>query len=236
MRAFIFSLDAFVAFALALVAIYSLIFFSSVPSSYYFLLTQAHYLSRDTLLALSTTSCSSYSSALGCTNPQSSVLENIAFGTSSSPRTVADSALSSMIPSQFGYILENSSDGGQTWTVISNTPSKQKKKVSVSSAVLAYGYSGVYSKPSASPYSYWSCGDGPGATSASGSGSSSGSSSGGGSSGLITCSDSINHDPSSSVRSTGTGGASGGAGSGGSVGGDLVPSANVKVLRLTVYV
>ena len=237
MRAFIFSLDAFVAFALALVAIYSLIFFSSVPSSYYFLLTQAHYLSRDTLLSLSTTPCSYYTTTLGCTNPQSSVLENIAFN--SNPlvsANIANSTLRSMVPSQFGYSLEGSSDGGQSWTTITNTPDKAKKKVSVSSSVLAYGYSGTYNLPNASTYSYWSCGDGPGSSSSSGGTSGGPGGSGSTSTGIITCGTNIRHDPSSGGGSgiPGSGGSGNGTGTG--VGGDLVPSSNVKVLRLTVYV
>ncbi|MGV8084726.1 MAG: hypothetical protein ACP5N9_00555 [Candidatus Bilamarchaeum sp.] len=238
MRAFIFSLDAFVAFALALVAIYSLIFFSSVPSSYYFLLTQAHYLSRDTLLSLSTTPCIYYTTSLGCSNPQSSVIENIAFN--SNPvvsANIADSTLRSMIPSQFGYSLEGSSDGGQTWNTITHTADKSKKKVSVSSSVLTYGYTGIYNLPNSSTYSYWSCGDGPGSSSGSGGLGGSGGSPGSTSTGIITCgTDNIRRDPSSGGGSgiPGSGGSGNGSSTGGS--GDLVPSSNVKVLRLTVYV
>ncbi|MCP4647022.1 MAG: hypothetical protein GY852_04700 [bacterium] len=54
-KAFVFSLDSFVAFVLTVAALYSLLFFSTVPSAYYTSLMQANYLAKDTLLTLATT-------------------------------------------------------------------------------------------------------------------------------------------------------------------------------------
>ncbi len=55
MRAFIFSLDSFIAFTLVLVAIYSLVFFSTVPSVYYSTITQANFLAKDAIYTLQNT-------------------------------------------------------------------------------------------------------------------------------------------------------------------------------------
>jgi hypothetical protein len=170
MRAFIFSLDSFVAFTLALVAIYSLIFFSSVPSAYYYLLTQGHYLSRDVLMSLSTTACSDEYGECGATG---SLLDNIvaqevpAYRTNLIRNTVGD-----MVPKQFGYVIEVSDDRGDTWAVLYNTggssPEEQaddhakfSKKLAVATQVMTFGYSGKVRKLQTSPYRYDSCrGDG----------------------------------------------------------------------------
>ena len=178
MRAFIFSLDAFVAFTLALVAIYSLIFFSSVPSSYYYLLTQGHYLTRDTLLSLSTTTCTD---DYGVCVADGSVLDNIvsqdntAFQKNMIQNTVGD-----MIPDQFGYRMEvstvNSTGSLGSWELLYDTAlepgethANQSKKLSVSSQVITFGYSAKVHKMGHSPYNYLTCGfaagDGGGMTS-----------------------------------------------------------------------
>src|SRR5271157_1146151 len=165
MRAFIFSLDAFVAFTLALMAIYSLIFFSSVPSAYYFLLTQGHYLSRDSLLSLSLTSCSAYGP---CVNSGGSILDNIVAynGQTDNQIDLVENTVGPMIPRQFGYALEISKDGGQSWDLIYDTSSSpddpqqhtgKDRRLSVASEIIAFGYSGTVNKFKTSPYNYLSC-------------------------------------------------------------------------------
>ncbi len=214
MRAFIFSLDAFVAFTLALIAIYSLIFFSSIPSSYYYLLTQGHFLSRDVLMALSTTTCvQSYY----CLNPEASLLDNIASdkwdknqdGSMPGRDSLVQATVGKMIPVQFGYTIESIDSQGASVPVYDTAkgdaglpPAQQhavtSKKLSISAEVMTFGYSSAYAKPSASTYRYLSCNDGnPNAP-------------------MITCGLSDNQDPSSN--------------------GDIVPSANVKVMKLTVFI
>jgi hypothetical protein len=168
MRAFIFSLDAFVAFTLALVAIYSLIFFSSIPSSYYFLLTQAHYLARDILYTISTSDCIS---PLYCSEMEkTSVLDAIVFMQSESLRkSLVDDSIGKSIPNQFGYTLETSEDDGKTWSYIYDTKSAtlrdvddkhatEKKKLSVSSQVPVFVYAGAAEKD-INPYLYTTCMD-----------------------------------------------------------------------------
>jgi hypothetical protein len=248
MRAFIFSLDAFVAFTLALVAIYSLIFFSSVPSAYYYLLTQGHYLSRDTLLSLSMAECTdAYGS---CKSPGASVLDNVVAENtplwSLNQKQLIRSTIGPMIPSQFGYALEISGDGGSSWALAydsgANLNDPQEKhsantshrKLSVATQIITFGYSGKVSKLKNSPYLYLSCrGNGQAEGGNPGSGWAGGANT---SFGIITCGETNVSD-----------------GSGGTItkafgniypsdlidvmgGGDLVPASDVELVKLTVYI
>ena len=131
MRAFVFSLDSFVAFILALVAVYSLIFFSSVPSAYYFLLTQAHYLSKDALLTASTASCNSgFGQCLG------SQMDQILSETSDTVRLdEIDNSFGKMIPNQFGYALETKSGGD--WELLYDTRNASSKALGDNHATMS---------------------------------------------------------------------------------------------------
>lgn len=64
-RAFVFSLDAFVAFSLVLIAIQSMLVLSSMPRGYYPGLLQAELLAKDTLQSLSLARLSASQSVLG---------------------------------------------------------------------------------------------------------------------------------------------------------------------------
>jgi hypothetical protein len=233
MRAFIFSLDAFVAFTLALIVIYSLIFFSSVPSAYYFLLTQGHYLSRDILYSLSSTQCSG---AYSCSVSGTSLLDNIVFpGGSVFSKSLVRETIGEMVPDQFGYVMEVSEDQGQSWLVVYNTSvepldnhAHYVKKLQVSTYVMAFNYPEEINKMDRTPYNYNSCGFGAGWTS--------GTPGSSGSSwtdwGLITCGE------------LSTGGGSPGTPSkiiGNTppenlLGGDLVPSTEVKLVKFTIFI
>jgi len=239
MRAFIFSLDAFVAFTIALVAIYSLIFFSSVPSAYYYLLTQGHYLSRDTLQSLSTATCADAQYGI-CLNPAASVLDNIVAedkrteaSWESNQKTLVNNTVGTMIPKQFGYTLEISGDGGSSWGLVYDSGSEAgdphlakpaKKKLSVSTQILTFGYSGTLTKLMNPPYNYNSChgdaiseGDTKGTDKKDW--------------GIITCGE----NPISGGGSLPLGNTrpSDILGMGG---GDLVPSSDVELVKLTVYI
>lgn len=172
MRAFIFSLDAFIAFTLALVAIYSLIFFSSIPSSYYYLLTQAHFLSKDALYSVSTVECDS--TYLNCGNPPKgknyTVLERVLFHESmggqskSFEETLIKQTIGKSIPEQFGYNFEKSEDNGITWTSVYNSNAEKTsrrpqtmRKLQVASQVVAFDYEKGLEKQSNSVYHYSSC-------------------------------------------------------------------------------
>lgn len=113
-KAFVFSLDSFVAFTLVVAALYTLVFFSTVPSAYYSSLTQANYLAKDTLVSLATTTYD---------------------GEDSSGETYLDLILSRgadparkyagrMIPDQFGYKFETAdyvAGGEPEWTLVYST-------------------------------------------------------------------------------------------------------------------
>ena len=226
MRAFIFSLDAFVAFMVALVAIYSLIFFSSVPSAYYSMLTQAHYLSRDTLLALSTTTCSDDVVSGYCVIPTSSVLDNLASykmaQQASNRKSLAGETVGKMIPNEFGYKLEVSKDDG--WEMVYDTAVENdghattSKKLTVTTQVFTFGYSNNLNKPSQSVFSYSSCHGDPGLGAE------------GGKWGTITCGEwtggsNPEGKPFGNINPSDYMG-----------GGELVPTPQVKVVRLTVFI
>jgi len=228
MRAFIFSLDAFVAFTLALVAIYSLIFFSSVPSSYYYLLTQGHYLTRDVLLSLSTTTCDY--DYYNC-KTDGSMLDNIvAEDNPAFKENLIRGTIGQMIPNQFGYRVEISSDHGTSWDMVydtatgsAETHADQSKKLSVSSQVISFGYSGKVNKLENSPYDYLTCGfAADGGSSSSGDGDVDW--------GIITC------GTTNITSGDGNETAIGNVHPSGILGGDLVPSSDVKVVKLTVYI
>ncbi|MBD3398434.1 hypothetical protein GF412_04385 [Candidatus Micrarchaeota archaeon] len=121
-KAFIFSLDSFVAFVLTVAALYSLLFFSTVPSAYYSSLMQANYLAKDTLLTLATTTigeddadtegiCDAGQTYLSCiisdSDPEgmdeNDVAARIYIGSQGTEGIYDESAL---VPAQFGYKLE----------------------------------------------------------------------------------------------------------------------------------
>ncbi len=154
-KAFIFSLDSFVAFVLTVAALYSLLFFATVPSAYYTSLMQANYLAKDTLLTLATTIV--VDGAPHC--PESSVGETylscILAGSGDAGPEINDDAArnyigseksssfkegvynpSALIPAQFGYKLEymhfNEDELGEIsfdesdWVEIYNTADDRK--------------------------------------------------------------------------------------------------------------
>ena len=151
---FIFSIDSFVAFSLSLVAIYSMLFFSSIPSAYYSSLMQAHYLAKDTLTALSL----SNSSEDGV-----SELGYLLFVVSKPAQSaVIEERIGPLIPNQFGYLVETSEDG-EEWDVVydtkdnpSDSHNKAYNKLRASAGTLIFGYASSPKTPQ-SPYRYITC-------------------------------------------------------------------------------
>ena len=186
----------------------SLIFFSSIPSSYYYLLTQAHYLARDTLHSLSTSDCTGSL----CVDFNGSVMDGIVFGDRDAMNNTIVNSVGVSIPPQFGYVMELSNDSGKSWSVLYDTGhpdsddhqnhTKSSKRLSVSSQVIVFDYSAKITKDSPNPFFYWSCNGG-----------------GGGSAELLTCSNLPKNDY----------GAGGGAL-------DLVPSTGIRLVRLTIFI
>jgi hypothetical protein len=70
-----------------------------------------------------------------------------------------------MVPNQFGYILQVSEDGGQTWYTAYDTSSQPidnhadyAKKLQVSTYVMAFAYPDTINKMNETPYNYNTCG------------------------------------------------------------------------------
>jgi len=164
MRGFVFSLDAFVAFTLALVAVYSLIFFSSIPSSYYYLITQGHYLARDALWSASTTMCED--GPYLCGDISGSVLDAIvSLENTGQRKALIQETIGTVIPSQFGYKIEVSEDQGNNWHTYYDSATETGdphvpdavRKLKVSSQIINFGYTGKFRKPDGSPFKYLTC-------------------------------------------------------------------------------
>jgi len=155
-KAFIFSLDAFVAFTLALVAIYSLIFFSSIPSAHYAALLQAHTLGSDAMVALAKTDY--YGENI-------SMLDYVLLrGSDDKRREKIYDYIGKNIPDQFGYKVALSEDG-EDWGVLYDTSSGNKdvrdnhhnteqKRLSISTYSIVMEYEAEYLDPE-NPYGYW---------------------------------------------------------------------------------
>jgi len=153
-KAFIFSLDAFVAFTLSLVAIYSLIFFSSIPSAHYPALLQAHTLAKDTIIALSLTEVEK-------SGEDVSLLDYVVLRGAS--KSEINEIVGTQIPDQFGYTLEKSDDG-DSWEMLYDTKkpgtryfddnhNENQKRLSISTYSLVLEYEGVKREPE-NPYGY----------------------------------------------------------------------------------
>ncbi len=166
-KGFIFSLDAFVAFTLSMMTISLLLFAIGTPKPFYQSLEQSHQLSYDTLRALA-----SSSDAVG--NP--SYLEQIMADNSKAPGIMmkvagGDPAFRGIIPSGFGYRLEQYSFNSSTpgWSAIfdagaansgclyfSDRCGKSFTKLQSSATTFASMYE-VTPAPGDSPYCYLSC-------------------------------------------------------------------------------
>jgi hypothetical protein len=156
-QAFIFSLDAFVAFTLVMLTINSMIASVSMPHGYYGSLEQAYDSAKDTMQSLAKTT----------DDPShGSYLEQIANG---APGGLIRNTADKMIPSQFGYRFEKYYLGQRTTGILYDSSADQfnvaryknhtytKLKVSYDSLVTSYG---VPPNPGASPWCYLHCGDG----------------------------------------------------------------------------
>jgi hypothetical protein len=185
-KAFVFSLDSFVAFVLTVAALYSLLFFATVPSAYYSSLMQANYLAKDTLLTLATTYvgegahyCEEGQTYLSCIISESDeegmdendAAARIYIGSQGTGGEYDESAL---VPAQFGYRLEymkfDELEGGEIdfsegeWVELYNTATdsysankKKYHKLKAAAHALYFGYEEVPEGADESPLHYMSC-------------------------------------------------------------------------------
>ncbi|MFA5077531.1 MAG: hypothetical protein WC488_03845 [Candidatus Micrarchaeia archaeon] len=149
-RAFIFSLDAFVAFSLILVALHALIFLAAVPSSYYGALMQANYFARDTLLSLTVAQANRVAGLED--EPLDASLLDYVIAHSSDPAVVRRH-VGALIPVQYGYRLEicDPEPGGASatcskiydtadYSAAEDPHNKLYHKLQVSSNSIYFGY------------------------------------------------------------------------------------------------
>ena len=154
-KAFVFSLDSFVAFTLTVAALYTLVFFSTVPSAYYASLMQANYLAKDTLLALATTSYDS----------DQTYLDKIVYDLDKRGDMVsARLYIGAMIPQQYGYKLQVWDEDAGDWNTLYDTNKdfdrdslnngEYRKLKATSQSVFLIVKPG---NPGESPYGYITC-------------------------------------------------------------------------------
>lgn len=158
-RAFIFSLDAFVAFVLIAVVISMLIFVSSTPRASYLSLEQAHQLAYDTLSALSFSGDGSGTTylgqILGGSGNTGEIMRRVAGG---NPNYYG------IIPKGFGYRLDSYNFNNDTWSVLYDAGSdassdrygKNYTKLRASSTSFISLYD-VLPNPGFSPFCHLGC-------------------------------------------------------------------------------
>ncbi len=183
-KAFVFSLDSFVAFILTVAALYSLLFFATVPSAYYSSLMQANYLAKDTILTLATSQAGEAAETLYGCDPQITALACVLPDAGSVNEAAARDLIgfsdgskmtSALIPPQFGYKIEimeydagleggidlESGDWVEMYDTANDLSSANKKeyhKLKAAAHSLYFGYDKVPLDEDESPFKYVSCG------------------------------------------------------------------------------
>lgn len=165
-KAFIFSLDAFVAFTLILVVLHALIFLAAVPSSYYTGLMQVNYLARDSLNSLASADASKvlcdYADQECLTFYSGKTLLDYVVSNKDDPDVIR-ARVGALIPNQFGYRLELLSSDGVVSLIydtnkFSNDPhNKFYHKLKASAHSIYFGYTDEGRRGLDNPYCYMTC-------------------------------------------------------------------------------
>ncbi len=148
-KAFIFSLDAFVALSVILVTIYALFALVSTPKPYYTSFEQTYDFARDTLIALEHSEDATFGNALS----------SIASGDNYYIHFYVDP----VIPNQYGYRFEFYNTTSEEWRVIYDTATdpdtmhnKEYRKLKASAQTIVF--SDVPGSPASdNPFGYLSC-------------------------------------------------------------------------------
>ncbi len=159
-KAFIFSIDAFVAFTLIIVVLHALIFLSAVPSSYYGGLMQANYLARDTLNSLVAANASRV-----LDNQYYARMSMLDYIVSTNDTEAVRDYVGANIPYEYGYTLEFWNSQGKDWGVIYDTANyrddphnKLYNKLRATSHSIFFGYTDVTGRRNpGTPYCYMTC-------------------------------------------------------------------------------
>jgi len=152
-KAFIFSLDAFVAFTLALIALYSLIFFSAIPHAYYNSLLQAHDLAKDTLYTM-------YNAPSPDANYDNLLVYTI-FHKSKSNIPYADipKYVDDLIPEPFGYRFDYKDSESGEWKELYDSNRRDYEKLQATAYSVVFGYNFPESSKD-NPFTYLTCSGG----------------------------------------------------------------------------
>jgi hypothetical protein len=165
-KAFVFSLDAFIALSLILITIHALLMLVSMPKGYYTSFEQAYDLAKDTLAVLEHANYSESQSYLDYISSRyihgGSMDGNVV--------DVMRVHVDPLIPEQFGYRFDYKNITSGQWEMIYDTkndinhPSEHKhnnetRKLGATAQSLAVGYS-VSPDIGQSPYRYICCGGG----------------------------------------------------------------------------
>ncbi len=142
-KGFIYSVDAFLAFTLTLVAIYSLIYFLAVPYNYYHSLMQANQIAKDAMQSFSILPSPNQES-------QESLLGYLVF---SKNKESIENYLNAL-PPQFKYSFEKQE--GEKWVELASTGNSQYKKLKAVSYGVVFDYDSTYPFDS-NPYGYNTC-------------------------------------------------------------------------------
>ncbi|MEW6528818.1 MAG: hypothetical protein AB1391_02935 [Candidatus Micrarchaeota archaeon] len=166
-KAFIFSMDAFIAFTLILTVLHSLIFLASIPQSYYSGLMQANYFARDALSSIAHANASRIFDDPMLEN--TTLLDYIMQKYSTNPseaKNIIQNHVGSVIPNEYGYVLELWDSKNEKWESIyntndtkdalSDTHNKKYHKLRASSHSLFFGYIDSTTGFS-NPFSYRTC-------------------------------------------------------------------------------
>ena len=113
-------------------------------------------------MALSSSMCSGSVYPHYCDHEGVSVLENIVSleNEPNKQQVLVGETVGEMIPVQFGYVFEVSADNGNTWVEVNHRESGTgggAKKISVSSQLISFDYSGLVEKPLESKFDYLTC-------------------------------------------------------------------------------
>lgn len=166
-KAFIFSIDAFVALTIMLIIIQSVVLISAVPSSYYGGLMQANYLARDTLGMLANANATAVLPAAASETAAKFSMLDYVIGNKGDQATFR-SFVGAAIPDQYGYSMDMWNPSTSEWTNLYNTsgdtdPANTHSKLYHKLRAVAYAFYFGYTAPrdpGHNPYTYRSCSGG----------------------------------------------------------------------------
>lgn len=160
-KAFVFSLDAFIALSLILITIHSLLMLISTPKGYYTSFEQAYDLAKDSLIVLEHANYSggqSYLDKIGACYVDAGSMDGDIID-------IMHDHVDPLIPEQFGYRFDYYNTETEKWGMIydtkndsESTHNNETRKLRATAQTLAIGYvEGDEPKPGADFFGYMHC-------------------------------------------------------------------------------